>query len=52
MLAAWFQRLARRGLIQVSEPRVVAGLLLSMAIAELLRAMALADAAAARKLDR
>ena len=41
MLAAWFQRLARRGLIQVSEPRVVAGLLLSMAIAEPLRAMAL-----------
>ena len=40
MLAAWFQRLARRGLIQVSEPRV-AGLLLSMAIAEPLRAMAL-----------
>ena len=32
---------ARRGLIQVSEPRVVAGLLLSMAIAEPLRAMAL-----------
>ena len=41
MLGAWFQRLARRGLIQASEPRAVAGLLLSMVIAEPLRAMAL-----------
>lgn len=41
MLADWFQRLADKGLIRVSEPRTTAGLLLSMVIAEPLRRMAL-----------
>lgn len=41
MLAAWFDKLAARGLIHMKQPRDTAGLLLSMVIAEPLRQMAL-----------
>ncbi|MFY4257405.1 TetR/AcrR family transcriptional regulator [Achromobacter xylosoxidans] len=41
MLAAWFEKLAARGLIRIRQPRETAGLLLAMTIAEPLRQMAL-----------
>lgn len=41
MLGDWLARLGERGLIQIRQPHVTAGLLLSMVIAEPLRQMAL-----------
>ncbi|CAB3733577.1 hypothetical protein LMG3458_05068 [Achromobacter deleyi] len=41
MLAAWFEKLAARGLIRIKQPIETAGLLLAMVIAEPLRQMAL-----------